>query len=274
MKDGSYVLVNGLFVPAAEYKITLNEAAGLLFTERIRSVRTSFPFLRESVEMIKYKLMLFNQSCPELTDHEGAELKRQLERTLTKNKHFLGAVLSLRFWLLEGKLQWLVQSAKTEHSSYELNNKGLYISISYEIRKAVSSLSNTSIGSETYWNIARMRLNDPSNELLLLNNEDQIVEAPWSNIYIVKNGTIKGASLRQGAFADSSKLLMMNIFQQMGISYNESEGITEMDLKEADEVFLVNSLDGIRWIIGFQGKRYFNQVIRKIYNVFINTLFN
>lgn len=274
MKDGSYILVNGLFVPAAEYKITLTEAAGLLFTERIRSVRTSFPFFRESVEMIKYKLMLFNQSCPELTDNEGADLKRQLERTLTRNKHFLGAVLSVRFWLSEGKLQCSVQSTKTEHSSYELNNKGLYISISYEIRKAVSSLSNTSIGSETYWNIARMRLNDPSNELLLLNNEDQIVEAPWSNIYIVKNGMIKGASIRQGAFADCSKLLMMNIFQQMEISYSESEGITEMDLKEADEVFLVNSLEGIRWVIGFQGKRYFNQVIRKIYNVFTNTLFN
>lgn len=274
MKDGSYILVNGLFVPADKYKITLTEAESLLFTERIRSVRTSFPFFRESVEMIKYKLMLFNQSCPEVMENEGADLKRQMERTLTKNKHFLGAVLSIRFWLSEDKLQCSVQSTKTEHSSYELNNKGLYICISYEIRKAVSSLSNTSMGSEMYWDIARNRLNDPANELLLLNNEDQIIEAPHSNIYIVKNGMIKGASIRQGAFADISKPLMMNIFQQMRISYNESEGITEMDLKEADEVFLVNSLDGIQWIIGFQGKRYFNQVVRKIYNVFINTLFN
>lgn len=274
MKEGTYILVNGLFISAPEYKITLQEAAGLLFTERIRSVRTSFPFFKESVEMIRFKLMLFNQSCPGLMDNEGAELKRQMERTLTKNKHFLGAILTIRFWISEGKLQYSVQSSKTEHSIYELNNKGLYISISYEIRKAVSSLSNTALGSEMYWNIARIRLKDNTDELLLLNNEDQIVEALGSNIYLIKNGMIKGASIRQGAFADVSKLLMMNIFQQMKISYHESEGITELDLKEADEVFLVNALDGIRWVIGFQGKRYFNQVIRKIYNEFTNTLFN
>lgn len=274
MKEGNFILVNGLFVSAQEYKISLQEAAGLLFTEKIRSVRTSFPFLKESVEMIRFKLLLFNQSCPGLTDNEGAELKRQMERTLTKNKHFLGAFLSVRFWISEGKLQYGIQSCKTEHSSYELNNKGLYVSISYEIRKAVSSLSNTAIGSEMYWNIARIRLNENTDELLLLNNEDQVIEAPGSNIYIVKNGMIKGASIRQGAFADVSKLLMMNIFEQMKISYSESEGITEWDLKEADEVFLVNALDGIRWVIGFQGKRYFNQVIRKIYNEFTNTLFN
>jgi len=274
MKEGSYILINGLFVSAAEYKITLPEAEGLLFTEKIRSVRTSFPFFRESMEIIRFKLLLFNQSCPGLTDNDAAELKRQMERTLTKNKHFLGAVLSVRFWLSEQKLHYSIQSSKTEHSGYELNSKGLYISISREIRKAVSSLSNSTIGSEMYWNIARIHLKDNSNELLLLNNEDQIIEAPYSNIYLIKNGMIKGASIRQGAFADISKSLMLTIFEQMQIPYNETEGITEQDLKEADEVFLVNALEGIRWIIGFEGKRYFNQSIRKINNMFINRLFS
>lgn len=274
IKDGNYILVNGLFACSSDYKITITEADSLLFTEKIRSVRTSFPFLKESVEMIIFKLLLFNQSCPLLTDNEGAELKRQMERTLTKNKHFLGAVLSIRFWLAEQKLQYSIQSTKTEHSGFELNNKGLYISIAREIRKSVSSLSNSSIGSEMYWHIARIHSKDNSDELLLLNNEDQIIEALHSNIYLIKNGMIKGASIRQGAFADISKSLMLAVFEQMHISYNESEGITEQDLKEADEVFLVNALDGIKWIIGFEGKRYFNQLTRKISNTFINTLFN
>jgi branched-chain amino acid aminotransferase len=274
MKDGAYILVNGQFVSFAEYKISLEEAESLLFTEKIRSIRTSFPFFKESCEMIKMKLLLFNQSCPELIDKEGAELKRQMERTLTRNKHFLGAVLSIRFWLSGQKLQYSMHSAKTEHSGFELNEKGLYIAISREIRKPIYALSSSILGSELYWKIAGFHSKEESSEIVLINNKNYITEAPYSNIYLIKEGVAKGAPIKHGAYADISKLLMLRIFAKLEISYSESEGITEQDLREADEIFLVNALEGIRWVMGFEGKRYFNQVTRKINNVFVSTFFS
>lgn len=270
MKNGNYIQVNGAFVAFAEYKVSLGEADGLLFCEKIRSIRTSFPFLRENIELIKLKLSVFNQSCPALMDNESAELKRQMERTLTKNKHFLGAILSIRFWLSEQKLQYSIHSIKTEHSGYELNNKGIYITICRQIRKPFCALTNNSLGSAMYWKIAQAHLKDKTYELVLINDKGQILEAPQSNIYIIKDETIKGASIEQGAYCDISKLLLLDIFEKMNLSYHETQGITEKDLREADEIFLVNSLEGIRWVIGFEGKRYFNQVIRKINNAFIN----
>lgn len=271
MKNGAYILVNGQFISFAEYKITLEEAEGFLFTEKIRSIRTSFPFFKESCEMIMMKLMLFHQSCPELMDKEGTELKRQMERTLTRNKHFLGAVLSVRFWLSAHKLQYSIHSAKTEHSGYELNDKGLYITISREIRKPVYALSSNILGSEMYWKIAGFHAKDEPMEIALINNKNYITEVPYSNIYLIKEGVAKGAPIKHGAYADISKLLILRIFSRLKISYSESEGITEQDLREADEVFLVNALEGIRWVMGFEGKRYFNQVTRKINNAFVST---
>lgn len=274
MKDGAYILVNGQFSPYAGYKISLEEAEGLLFTEKIRSIRTSFPFLKESVEMIKMKLLLFNQPCPDLVDNGGSELKRQMERTLTRNKHFLGSILSVRFWMTEGQLQYSIHSIKTDHSGYELNEKGLYISVSREIRKPVYALSNNILGSEMYWKIARFHIKEESGEIVLINNKNFITEAPYSNIYLIKDGIVKGAPIKHGAYTDVSKLLMLNIFSQLNIPYSESEGITEQHLREADEIFLVNALEGIRWVIGFEGKRYFNQMIRKIFNAFVSTFIN
>lgn len=274
MKEGAYILVNGQFSPFASYKITLEQADGLLFSEKIRSIRTSFPFFRESVEMIKMKLMLFNQPCHELIDKEGAELKRQMERTLTRNKHFLGAILTVRFWISEGQVQYSIHSTKTDHSGYELNEKGIYISVSREIRKPVYALSSNILGSEMYWKIARFNLKEESGEIILINNKNFITEAPQSNIYLIKDGMVKGAPIKHGAYTDISKLLMLNIFANLGIPYSESEGLTEQDLREADEIFLVNALAGIRWVIGFEGKRYFNQTIRKIYNAFVSTFIN
>ncbi|HEY3370756.1 MAG TPA: aminotransferase class IV [Prolixibacteraceae bacterium] len=271
MNQGNFILVNGSFIPAADYRISIQESEGLLFAEKIRSVRTSFPLFRPSLEMMKLKLQIFRQSLPYLMDNDGAELKRQMERTLTKNKHFLGAVLSVRFWFFEQKLQYSIQSTKTEHTGYELNNKGMYISISRDIWKSVSSLSNCSLGSEIYWNISSNANDSQVDELVLLNDEDQIIEAPRSNIYLLKSGVIKGASIHHGAYADITKSLLLKIFDTLKITYDESDGLTEQDLKEADEIFLVNALDGIRWVIGFEGKRYFNQTTRKINNLFVKS---
>lgn len=274
MKDGAYILVNGQFSPFAGYKISLEEADGLLFAEKIRSIRTTFPFLKESVEMIKMKLMLFNQPCHELIDNAGSELKRQMERTLTRNKHFLGSILTVRFWISNQQLQYSIHSAKTDHSGFELNDKGLYISVSREIRKPVYALSSNVLGSEMYWKIAQFNQKEDSGEIVLINNKNFITEAPQSNIYLIKDGIVKGAPIKHGAYTDISKLLMLNIFARLGIPYSESEGITEPDLREADEIFLVNALEGIRWVIGFEGKRYFNQTTRKIFNAFVSTLIN
>ena len=141
--------------------------------------------------------------------------------------------------------------------------------------KSVSSISYSSLGSEVYWKIVRANAKDaPSDDYLLENTEDQIIEALESNVYLVKNGIIKGASIDQGAYIDITKPLMLDIFKKLKLNYTENEGISEQDLNEADEIFVVNAVDGIRWVVGFEGKRYFNQTTRKINDLFINNLPN
>ncbi|MDP3434995.1 MAG: aminotransferase class IV [Bacteroidota bacterium] len=273
MNEGSYILVNGSFVSVAEYRFSLKESDGFLFSERIRAVRSAFPFFRETLELIRQKLIIFNHSFPELTDNDGAELKRQMERTLTKNKQFLGAVLTIRFWISDQKIQYSIQSAKHENAGYGLNDKGLYVTVFDTIRKSVSSLSNTSLGSELNWRIAGNYPKDvASDEFLLLNTDGQIIEAVGSNVYLIKGRMVKGASIYSGAYADISRTLMLKLFGRLKLSFSESDGITEQELKEADEILLVNAIDGIRWVVGFEGKRYFNNTIRKINELFVSSL--
>lgn len=273
MTGGNYILVNGSFVSSADYRISIQESEGFLFSEKIRAVRSSFPLFKESLKLIILKLLIFNQNFSELTENDGAELKRQMERTLTKNKQFLGAVLTIRFWISDLKLHYSIQSMKLGNAGYELNSKGLYIAVFQGIRKSISSLSNTSLGSELFWRITDNQLKDGSiDQLLLLNTDDQIVEAIGSNVYLIKNGMVKGVSIQFGAYADITKPLLLKIFDKLKLAYTENNGITELDLLNADEIFLANTIDGIQWVVGFEGKRYFNNSIRKINELFINSL--
>lgn len=273
MSQGNYILVNGSFVPTTDYRISLHESDDFLFSEKIRAVRSAFPFFSESMKMIKLYFMLFNQTFPELTENEGAELKRQMERTLTKNKQFLGAVLTIRFWVLEQKVSYSIQSEKLESINYQLNTNGLYIDVFPKIKKAVGSLSNLAIGSELYWKLAEIHLKGSSfDQFMILNTEDMIVEAIRSNVFLIKRNTVIGASIKQGAIADITKPIMLNIFRQLNFSYSENDAITTQNLQDADEILLVNAISGIQWIVGFEGKRYFNNAIRKINDLFVRSL--
>lgn len=109
MNKGKFILINGTFVLADEYRISQPDADAIHFSEKFRAIRSAFPFFRETLELIKLKLLLFNRSFPEFTGNDGSELKRQLERTLTKNKHFLGAVLTVTFRLTEEKATYTIQ---------------------------------------------------------------------------------------------------------------------------------------------------------------------
>lgn len=265
MSKGKYILVDGSFVLREDYRITLTESESFQFAEKIRAIRTAFPFFSETLEVIRQKLHILNQSYPEFTERNGAGLKRQLERTLTKNKHFMGACLTLKLWFFNQEVHYSLQSEKLENTEFALNEKGLYVDILAGIRKPVSTLSNLSIGSEIYWEIACKNIVDSTADaLLIFNPSNQLVELPSSNIYIIKGESVKSPGVQHGAYIDITRTLMQKVFKKLNLEFSDSEGISIQDMKEAEEIFSVNSVDGIRWIAGFENKRYFNNTTRKI----------
>jgi branched-chain amino acid aminotransferase len=275
MNKGKYILVNGTFVPTEEYQISLIESEAFHFSEKIRAIRSSFPFFSETLELIKLKLSFYNQSFPEFTENNGSDLKRQLERTLTKNKHFLGALLTLTFRFTGKNIYFTIQSEKIDPAGYELNEKGLYVEIFDRVQKSTSTLSSLSIGSEVYWNIATGYLKESTfDEFILVNSSDQIIETPESNIYLIKGKTVRGASSEHGAYQDVTKPLILDIFRRLTLEYTEHKGITNDDFRNTEEILVVNSINGIRWIVGFEDKRYFNNTIRKIADLFYQQIFN
>lgn len=273
MIEGKYILVDGTFVPTDEYRLTANEAEAFLFSERIRAVRTSFPFFNETLELIKLKFLIFNQSFSEFTDREGAGLRRQLERTLTKNKFFLGAAFTLSFRSLNGSVHYSIQAEKLEQIDYELNEKGLFLGVFDKIQKAPNTLANFNMGSEICWQIANFHLSDSDcDQFLIVNTENHILEVPFSNIYLITGNCVRGASCEFGAYLDISQSYLLEIFARLSLHYSEDKPITIQDVREAEELMVVNAVDGIKWIVGFEGKRYFNNTIRKISDLFSRNL--
>jgi branched-subunit amino acid aminotransferase/4-amino-4-deoxychorismate lyase len=269
MDKGKYIWVNGSFVVADEYKISTEECNALHFSEQFRVVKTNFPFFEQTLDLIKLKFLLFNRTFSDFVTDDGAELKRQMERTLTKNKHFAGAIVNLTFRFLGKKTDYVIQTKKTEPAVFGLNEKGFFIEIFDKIQKPASSLSSIDLGSEPYWNIALSHREDSlCDQFMIVNTDDSVVEVPGANIYFIKGSHVFGPSDNSGAYIDITKQVMVKIFEKLGLDYSEPDDISVEMIKDTDEIFTVNAIEGIRWFVGFRGKRFFNNTVRKISEAF------
>jgi branched-chain amino acid aminotransferase len=267
--EGKYVLMNGTFVAADDYRISVTESDGFLFAVRIRAIRTSFPFFNEALLHVQLKLQAFNHSFPEFTDREGAAMRRQLERTLTKNKFFMGAVFYLSFWSENGKVCYVIRATKHENADFELNEKGSFAETFDRLMKPACKFYDWSAESDVLWKIARFHLaHSETDQYFLINAEGSIVEAVESNIYCICKDVVYGCSAESGASLNLSRNYLQAVLSKMNLKYVETQGFTSEILIGADEIMLVNAVDGIRWVVGFEGKRYFNQTIRKINDLF------
>ena len=90
---------------------------------------------------------------------------------------------------------------------------------------------------------------------LILNCAGHIIESTHSNIFVIRNNTIKTPGLAEGCIAGVCRRVLIRIIKQNGISFTEG-AVTREDIAEADEIILTNAIRGVRWIGEIDSRRY------------------
>ena len=98
---------------------------------------------------------------------------------------------------------------------------------------------------------------------MVLNDNDRIVEAISSNIFLYKNNNLYTPSLDEGCIDGVMRRQILKIAKELKI--NVFEGMVNGNmLLQADELFLTNAIKGIEWVVAYRGKRYFNKATKEI----------
>ena len=98
---------------------------------------------------------------------------------------------------------------------------------------------------------------------LIVNATGKIIEATSSNIFIVSNGVLYTPPLEDGCVGGIMRMMVINTALSNNITVYENS-LTPQNLLNADEVFLTNTISGIKWVRGFQQKRYYNETAKSI----------
>lgn len=160
------------------------------------------------------------------------------------------------------KMAFALETQKLEESNYTINDKGLIIDVYDEIAKPINILSNLKTCNSLIYVLAGIFKNQNAlDEVLILNQNGFLCESMSSNVFVVYDRKLYTPALNEGCIAGVMRQVVMRLAKENGIELVEAQ-INPDILNEADEVFLTNAGRGIQWVMGYNNKRYFNEVSR------------
>jgi branched-subunit amino acid aminotransferase/4-amino-4-deoxychorismate lyase len=266
-----FVNHNGEIVDSNTPVFTANNRAflyGDALFETIRVVKGVPLFFEDHFHRLLSGMMVLQMKFERTLDLNY--FKDQIVQLAAVNKHEDAARVRMEFYRKAGgyytpennDIGFLIQTEKLEQAEYRLNPKGLKVDVYKDQLKPVGLLSNLKTCNSLLFILAGIyKTQKGLDDSLLLNSRGTLSESLSSNIFIVVNGVLLTPPLQDACVAGVMRNQIFKIAKKRNKKIIE-KSISVDDLLAADEIFLTNAISGIRWVVAFRHKRYFNTMAK------------
>lgn len=266
-----YINFNGSILPADQLIFKANNRGfrygdGLFESMRYMKGKLKFPEMHIDRVQKGMKLLRFD-NCSLI---DAWFLREKVDELVRRNRTGADARIRLTVFRdseglyspVSNKFGYVLEIQKLDESQYVLNKKGLIIDVYDEIPKPVNALSNLKTCNSMIYVLAGIYKNQNAlDEVLILNHHGFLCESMSSNVFVVYDRKLYTPALNEGCIAGVMRQVVMRLAKENNIELVEAQ-INPDILNEADEVFLTNASKGIQWVMGYNNKRYFNEVSR------------
>lgn len=160
---------------------------------------------------------------------------------------------------------YIIESVSIENLKI-LNEEGLTIEVFTDARKSCDHFSN--IKSNNYLLSVMAGLFAQKHNLddaIVLNTAGRVSETAIANLFTIKGTIISTPPLSEGCVAGTMRRWMLEKFSLKKYAVIEKNMAVE-DIMDADEIFLTNAIQQLRWVKSFRGKHFGNKNAKYIYN--------
>ena len=171
------------------------------------------------------------------------------------------------------ELNYVIECTPLKETVNLFNEEGLTIDVFSDARKSNDLFS--AIKSANFLPYVMGAVYAGKNKLddcVLLNVNGNIADTTIANIFVARKKNISTPALTEGCINGVMRRYLLEQFHQHGYACTEAI-ISEEELRRADEVFLTNSINGIRWVKKLGNKQYNNTLARNVYKEFIAPIF-
>ncbi|UAY50738.1 aminodeoxychorismate lyase [Ferruginibacter albus] len=196
---------------------------------------------------------------------------------LIKESNLLNARVRLSVFRGEGDLftikdnfpNYIIQAWSLAEQAGKWNQEGLIMGICNEVKKSCDVLSNLKHSNYLPNVFAALQVKQQNwNDAVLLNSFNRVCETTIANIFIIKDQVICTPALSEGCVAGVMRKVLLN--KLLSANYNVKEAaINKDELLNADEVFVTNSINAIRWVQAIENRKFDNKMTQEIYSSLI-----
>ncbi len=262
---------NGTFISETDTLFCIQNRAFLYgdsIFETIRVNNRNILFFEEHIERLVSGMHVLKYEIPEKFTTFKSKIKDEIISLLNRNKIFKSSRVRITVFRKSGGLytpktnkpEYIITSSKLDTDKFILNSNGLKIALFPDIKKPINVFSPYKTANSLIYTLAGVYKSEiGSDDCLILNEKNQIIESISSNIFIVKDKTMYTPPITDGCINGIMRFELLTYAKLHEIPCIE-QSLTETDLLRADEIFLTNSIKGIQWVVAYKNKRYFKRL--------------
>lgn len=170
------------------------------------------------------------------------------------------------------RLNWLIECWALNNSVNKLNENGLITGIYPDARKSCDPFSNLKSANFLPYSMAAQYAKENKwNDCLVLNTNGTITDSTIANVFIIKEGIIFTPALTEGCIAGIMRKNILGWLRRKGYTITET-ALSVRDIENADELFLTNAINGIRWVARCGESSYTHTKTQEIHTGFAKTI--
>ena len=270
-----FVCLSGTFLPSSQPVFHADNRSykwGDGFFETIKVYKGNILFSELHFERMEFSLRLLDMNSGMETGRE--ELSEKILDLCTRNRCISSARVRLSIFRTEEENPgYLIEALPLPSWVNSWQEKGQEIDIYPWSRKSCDAFSNLKTASFLPYIMAgRFARQKGLDDALLLNAENNLADSSRANIFLVKDGVIYTPALHQGCINGVIRRWIIDQAKLLGYELHQS-ALTEADLLEADELFLSNSIQDIRWVSRFREKSFHHTHTETLYSQLFSTIY-
>ncbi len=264
-----YILYNQAVVPRESVNLSPEEwfdISGLCIRSSLFASGNRIPFLKPWLELLGQRFGSVGWHLPD--EFRLPEFRLQLEKLLNRNRLFKGSWINLLIIPVfpsaeldcSPAFKCIGLTEEIEFDDFPLNLKGLSIGVSEKYHNTadpfISSMVRSPLRNLLIWQEA---VTNGWDAIILTDQNGYLSETSESSIFLRFKDQIITPSSDNHCMPRIITGIVKELITQSEFTLTVSNKIRTQDLVKADEVFVTDDTHGIRWILGFEKKRYYRK---------------
>jgi branched-subunit amino acid aminotransferase/4-amino-4-deoxychorismate lyase len=200
---------------------------------------------------------------------------QDIQHLFQMNRIYQGGLLKMLLFVdTPGKeANYLMTAESLNRQKFHMNSEGLKVDIFRKNRLFSGSAEVFDVGvSATETSAINSMYQNGLDQMVLLNEMNHVARFVGANFMLLDHDTVYTPAIKEGAIEDVMREKVIEACVRLNIKVFDDCIVHADDLKTADEIFVLDPVQGLKWVLGFEDRRFYYKFAPKLHQM-LNQLY-